>query len=77
MVDIFIVDGQSIEDVELQLVKCRDSLRGYARTHIQTALSVIRYLFLACYPPMMNDGSYRYTVVIEAILPASAAKWKK
>lgn len=42
MVDIFIVDGQNMEDVELQLIKCRDSLRGYARTQIQTALSVIR-----------------------------------
>ncbi len=42
MVDIFIVDGQNIEDVELQLIKCRESLRGYARTHIQTAISVIR-----------------------------------
>ena len=43
MVDIFIVDGQNVEDVELQLVKCRESLRGYARTQIQTPISGIRY----------------------------------
>lgn len=42
MVDIFIVDGQNLDDVELQLIKCRESLRGYARSHIQTALSAIR-----------------------------------
>ncbi len=42
MVDIFIVDGQNVEDVELQLVKCRESLRGYARTQLQTPVSGIR-----------------------------------
>ncbi|XP_046439096.1 probable phospholipid-transporting ATPase IM isoform X3 [Daphnia pulex] len=41
MVDIFIVDGQNVEDVELQLVKCRESLRGYARTQLQTPVSGI------------------------------------
>lgn len=41
MVDIFIVDGQNVEDVELQLIKCRESLRGYARSQVQTALSGI------------------------------------
>ena len=43
MVDIFIVDGQSEEEVELQLLKCRDSLRGYTRNQIHTAISDIRY----------------------------------
>lgn len=43
MVDIFIVDGNSVEDVELQLLKCRESLRGYARTQIQTAITVMRF----------------------------------
>jgi len=37
MVDIFIVDGQKLEDVELQLVKCKESLRGCSRT--QAAMS--------------------------------------
>lgn len=32
MVDIFIVDGQNLEDVKLQLEKCRDSLRGCSRS---------------------------------------------
>lgn len=39
MVDIFIVDGQSADDVKLQLDKCRDSLRGCARSTVHTALS--------------------------------------
>jgi len=39
MVDIFIIDGQSEEEVELQLLKGRDSLRGYTRNQIQTAIS--------------------------------------
>jgi phospholipid-translocating ATPase len=43
MVDIFIVDGQNVEDVELQLVKCRESLRGYTRTQIPSPLSGMRY----------------------------------
>ena len=48
MVDIFIVDGNTTEDVELQLLKCRDSLRGYARTHIQTAITVMRLVLSLC-----------------------------
>lgn len=42
MVDIFIIDGQNLEDVELQLIKCRDSLRGFSRSQLQTTVSVIR-----------------------------------
>ena len=48
MVDIFIVDGNTTEDVELQLLKCRESLRGYARTHIQTAITVMRLVLSLC-----------------------------
>lgn len=39
MVDIFIVDGQTMEGVELQLIKCRESLRGYARSHLHSGVS--------------------------------------
>ena len=39
MVDIFIVDGQTMQEVELQLIKCRESLRGSVRTHPPTAHS--------------------------------------
>ena len=43
MVDIFIVDGHSIDDVEMQLLKGTDSLRGTSRAHIQTTLAEMRY----------------------------------
>ena len=40
MVEFFIVECQNIEDVALQLTKCNESLQGYTRSHIPTAISV-------------------------------------
>lgn len=80
MVDIFIVDGQNVEDVELQLIKCRESLRGYARSQVQTALSGIRYahphLCPICIWIVLLINDLVNHLVIVAIRPASAAKWR-